>query len=115
MDTAALRLLSLQQLLRLRVIQRAGAGLDGHRVCLHAHVVPEQAPPGAAQLLEVIPLSIVPSQETDALYDLDLLLGVAMVGPSLEWRVGRHGQSVGFLQRISCELNRRKQVRLESE
>lgn len=82
-DTATLRLLFLQQLLCFRVIQRARAGLDGHRVCLHAHVIPEKAPPGAAQLLEVIPLSIVPRQETDSLYDLDLLLGVVMVRPSL--------------------------------
>lgn len=44
-DTAALRLLLLQQLLRLCVIQGARAGLDGHCVCLHAYVIPKKAPP----------------------------------------------------------------------
>lgn len=45
MDTAALGLLFLQQLLRLRVVQGARAGLDGHCVRLHANVVTKQAPP----------------------------------------------------------------------
>jgi hypothetical protein len=90
-DTATLRLLFLKQLLCLRVIQGARAGLDGHCVCLHAHMIPQKAPPGAAQLLEVIPLSIVPRQEADSLHNLDLLLGVAVVRPTLGWKVGTHG------------------------
>lgn len=45
MDTATLRLLFLQQLLRLCVIQGARAGLDGHCVCLHAHMIPKKAAP----------------------------------------------------------------------
>ena len=101
MDAAALRLLFLQQLLRLHVIQGARAGLDGHGVRLHAHMIPKEAPSGAAQLLEVIPLSIVPRQEADPLYNLDLLLGVVMVRSTLGWRAERHGQLVGSLLRIS--------------
>lgn len=96
-DTATLRLLFLQQLLRLRVIQGARAGLDGHGVCLHAYMIPKKAPPGAAQLLEVIPLSVFPGQEADPLYNLDLLLGVVMVRATLAWRMERHSQSIGSL------------------
>lgn len=97
MDAAALGLLFLQQLLRLRVVQGARTGLDGHGVCLHAHVIPKKAPPGAAQLLEVIPLGIVASQEADALDNLDLLLGVVMVRSTLGWRAERHGQLISSL------------------
>lgn len=97
MDAAALGLLFLQQLLRLRVVQGARAGLDGHGVCLHAHVIPKKAPPGAAQLLEVIPLGIVASQEADALDNLDLLLGVVMVRSTLGWRAERHSQLISSL------------------
>lgn len=49
-------------------------------------------------MLEVVPLSIVPRQKADSLYNLDLLLGVVMVRPALGWRVGRHGQSAGSLK-----------------
>lgn len=59
-DTAALGLLFLQQLLRLCVIQGARTGLDGHCVCLHAYVIPQKAAPGAAQLLQIIPFRIIP-------------------------------------------------------
>lgn len=96
---ATLRLLFPQQLLRLRVVQRAGAGLDGHCVCLHAHMIPKKASPGAAQLLEVFPLCIIPRQEADSLHDLDLLLGVVMVGPTLGWRAGRRHGQLGLPQR----------------
>lgn len=95
---ATLRLLFPQQLLRLRVIQRAGAGLDGHCVCLHAHMIPKKASPGAAQLLEVFPLRIIPGQEADSLHDLDLLLGAVMVGPTLGWRAGRRHGHLGLPQ-----------------
>lgn len=54
-------------------------------------MIPQKAPPGAAQLLEVIPLSIISREEADSFYNLDLLLGVVMVGPTLGWRVGTHG------------------------
>lgn len=97
MDAAALGLLFLQQLLRLRVVQGARAGLDGHGVCLHAHVIPKKPPPGAAQLLEVIPLGIVASQEADAFDNLDLLLGVVMVRSTLGWRAERHSQLTSSL------------------
>lgn len=83
MDTATLRLLFLQQLLHLRVVQGARAGLDGYCVCLHAHMIPKKASPGAAQLLQVIPLNMIPRQEADSLYNLDLLLSVVTVRPTL--------------------------------
>lgn len=105
MDTATLRLLFLQELLHLRVVQGARAGLDGYCVCLHAHMIPKKASPGAAQLLQVIPLNIIPRQEADSLYNLDLLLSVVTVRPTLGWRVKKHGQLVGYHGELEKEVN----------
>ena len=86
-DGGALRRLLLQELLRLPVVQRDAAGLQGHGVGAHAGVEP--AAPGRPQLLQVVPVQLLAGQQTHALHDADLLTAVAPLHAPLH---GAHSQ-----------------------
>lgn len=77
----ALGRLLLQELLRLAVVQRGAAGLQGHGVRAHAGV---KAAPRRLDLFQVVPVKLLVGQEAHALHDADLLLGVASVHTPLD-------------------------------
>lgn len=79
----ALGRLFLQELLRLAVVQRGAAGLQGHGVRAHAGV---KAASRRLDLFQVVPVKLLAGQETHALHDADLLLGVASVHSPLAKR-----------------------------
>lgn len=88
-DAGALRLLLLQQLLSLAVVQRGAAGLQRDRVGAHAGVEPAAA--AHLQLLQVFPVELLARQQAHALHDADLFLGVVVVADALREKIeGRH-------------------------
>lgn len=80
-DAGALRLLLLQQLLGLAVVQRGAAGLQRDGVGAHAGVEPAAA--AHLQLLQVLPVELLARQQAHALHDADLFLGVVVVADAL--------------------------------